>query len=81
MSTADPNIDRVIDAPSDNFVYRVLPRWLWPHAQLARWDRPIGWQLLMWPCFWSSALAANARDEALAQAQSQPAQAASAKAG
>ncbi len=60
MSTADPNIDRVIDAPSDNFVYRVLPRWLWPHAQLARWDRPIGWQLLMWPCFWSSALAANA---------------------
>ena len=60
MSTADPNIDRVIDAPSDNFVYRILPRWLWPHAQLARWDRPIGWQLLMWPCFWSSALAANA---------------------
>lgn len=60
MSTADPNIDRVADAPSDNFVYRVLPRWLWPHAQLARWDRPIGWQLLMWPCFWSSALAANA---------------------
>lgn len=32
---------------------------LWPHAQLARWDRPIGWQLLMWPCFWSAALAAN----------------------
>ncbi|MDH4440277.1 MAG: 4-hydroxybenzoate octaprenyltransferase [Rhizobium sp.] len=60
MSTADPLIDRVADAPSDNFVYRVLPRWLWPHAQLARWDRPIGWQLLMWPCFWSSALAANA---------------------
>ncbi|MCJ8237655.1 4-hydroxybenzoate octaprenyltransferase [Peteryoungia algae] len=60
MNTADPNIDRVVDAPSDNFVYRVLPRWLWPHAQLARWDRPIGWQLLMWPCFWSSALAANA---------------------
>ncbi|MFN7126164.1 MAG: 4-hydroxybenzoate octaprenyltransferase [Allorhizobium sp.] len=60
MSTADQNIDRVIDAPSDNFVYRILPRWLWPHAQLARWDRPIGWQLLMWPCFWSSALAANA---------------------
>ena len=60
MSTTEPNIDRVIDAPSDNFVYRILPRWLWPHAQLARWDRPIGWQLLMWPCFWSSALAANA---------------------
>lgn len=50
---------RVADAPSDNWVYRVLPRGLWPYAQLARWDRPIGWQLLMWPCFWSSALAAN----------------------
>jgi hypothetical protein len=50
---------RVADAPTDNWVYRVLPRALWPHAQLARWDRPIGWQLLMWPCFWSAALAAN----------------------
>ncbi|WP_312943342.1 4-hydroxybenzoate octaprenyltransferase [Agrobacterium sp.] len=50
---------RVSDAPSDNWVYRLLPRWVWPYAQLARWDRPIGWQLLMWPCFWSAALAAN----------------------
>ncbi|UVC10041.1 4-hydroxybenzoate octaprenyltransferase [Rhizobium sp. TH2] len=50
---------RVADAPSGNFVYRVLPRALWPYAQLARWDRPIGWQLLMWPCFWSATLAAN----------------------
>jgi 4-hydroxybenzoate polyprenyltransferase len=51
---------RVADAPSGNWVYRVLPRTLWPYAQLARWDRPIGWQLLMWPCFWSATLAANA---------------------
>ena len=51
---------RVADAPSGNWVYRALPRPLWPYAQLARWDRPIGWQLLMWPCFWSAALAANA---------------------
>ncbi|TNM66777.1 4-hydroxybenzoate octaprenyltransferase [Aliirhizobium smilacinae] len=51
---------RVADAPSDNFVYRVLPRSLWGYSQLARWDRPIGWQLLMWPCFWSIALAADA---------------------
>lgn len=56
--TADKHA-RVADAPSGNWVYRVLPRPLWPHAQLARWDRPIGWQLLMWPCFWSAALAAN----------------------
>jgi 4-hydroxybenzoate polyprenyltransferase len=56
---------RVADAPSDNFVYRILPRVAWPYAQLARWDRPIGWQLLMWPCFWSVALAADAAPDDL----------------
>lgn len=50
---------RVSDAPSNNWVYRFLPAGLWPYAQLARWDRPIGWQLLMLPCFWSVGLAAN----------------------
>ena len=49
--------ERVADAPSQNWVYRALPRALWPYAQLARWDRPIGWQLLLWPCWWSAALA------------------------
>jgi 4-hydroxybenzoate polyprenyltransferase len=51
---------RVADAPSGHWVYRALPRWLWPYAQLARWDRPIGWWLLLWPCWWSAALAAVA---------------------
>ena len=51
---------RVADAPSRHWVYRALPRWLWPYAQLARWDRPIGWELLLWPCWWSAALAAVA---------------------
>lgn len=51
---------RVKDAPSGHWVYRVLPPSLWPYAQLARWDRPIGWQLLLWPCFWSAALVAGA---------------------
>jgi 4-hydroxybenzoate polyprenyltransferase len=51
---------RVADAPTGHWVYRTLPRSLWPYAQLARWDRPIGWQLLMWPCWWSAALAAIA---------------------
>ncbi len=59
MTNTDDLNGRVYDAPSDNWVYRVLPRAAWPYAQLARWDRPIGWQLLMWPCFWSSTLAAN----------------------
>ncbi|MEO9460627.1 MAG: 4-hydroxybenzoate octaprenyltransferase [Lentilitoribacter sp.] len=52
---------RVADAPSDNWVYRFLPQRLWPLAQMARWDRPIGWQLLLLPCLWSAAMAANAQ--------------------
>ena len=55
---------RVADAPSGHWVYRILPRALWPYAQLARWDRPIGWQLLLWPCWWSAALAATAHARA-----------------
>ena len=39
---------------------RHLPASWRPYAQLARWDRPIGWWLLLWPCWWSVALAANA---------------------
>lgn len=60
MEPITDNTGRVADAPSDTLAYRVLPRSVWPYAQLARWDRPIGWQLLLWPCLWSSALAANA---------------------
>ena len=59
MISSSSDSGRVADAPSNNWVYRVLPRGAWPYAQLARWDRPIGWQLLLWPCFWSAALAAN----------------------
>ncbi|KFB10781.1 4-hydroxybenzoate octaprenyltransferase [Nitratireductor basaltis] len=55
---------RVADAPSGHWVYRLLPRSAWPYAQLARWDRPIGWQLLLWPCLWSLAMAASAGAEA-----------------
>lgn len=50
-------IGRVIDAPMAHWVYRLMPRRWLPYAQLARWDRPIGWQLLMWPCWWSVLLA------------------------
>jgi 4-hydroxybenzoate polyprenyltransferase len=34
-----------------------LPEQLRPYAVLARWDRPIGTWLLLWPCWWASALA------------------------
>jgi 4-hydroxybenzoate polyprenyltransferase len=36
-----------------------LPAWSLPYARLARWDRPIGWWLLLLPCWWSAALAAT----------------------
>ncbi|MEL6437511.1 MAG: 4-hydroxybenzoate octaprenyltransferase, partial [Pseudomonadota bacterium] len=48
---------RVADAPSGHWAYRVLPPSAWPYAQIARWDRPIGWQLLLWPCLWGLGLA------------------------
>ncbi|EJF82013.1 4-hydroxybenzoate octaprenyltransferase [Bartonella doshiae] len=51
------NQGRVMDASSKQWVYNFLPSSLWFYAQLARWDRPIGWKLLMWPCFWSTTMA------------------------
>ncbi|MEP0942692.1 MAG: 4-hydroxybenzoate octaprenyltransferase [Rhizobiaceae bacterium] len=55
--------NRVADAPADIWVYRLLPSSIWPYAQLARWDRPIGWWLLLWPCWWSLALSVGVRME------------------
>jgi 4-hydroxybenzoate polyprenyltransferase len=37
-----------------------LPAAIRPFALLARFDRPIGWWLLYWPCFWGLALAGGA---------------------
>ncbi len=48
----------VADGVKGSWVYR-LPPAFWPFAQLARWERPIGWQLLMWPCWWAALLAAH----------------------
>ncbi|MCD2179708.1 4-hydroxybenzoate octaprenyltransferase [Rhizobium sp. C1] len=59
MTKIDQTESRVADATPDNWVYRWLPPAAVPYAQLARLDRPIGWQLLMWPCFWSAGMAAN----------------------
>ena len=48
------------DAPIRNLAQRLAPESLLPFVQLARLDRPAGWQLLLAPCWWSSALAADA---------------------
>ncbi|MGV7119165.1 4-hydroxybenzoate octaprenyltransferase [Sphingopyxis sp. 550A] len=39
----------------------LLPAPLRPYALLARFDRPIGWWLLYWPCAWGLALAGGVR--------------------
>jgi 4-hydroxybenzoate polyprenyltransferase len=50
----------VADAVHGHWADTVLPPGLRPYARLARWERPIGWWLLLWPCWWSAALAADA---------------------
>lgn len=48
----------VADAVKRHWVDTRLPAWARPYARLARWERPIGWWLLLWPCWWSAALGA-----------------------
>jgi 4-hydroxybenzoate polyprenyltransferase len=46
-----------------NWVDTHAPVWMRPYLRLSRFDRPIGWWLLLMPCWWSAALAAGiARD-------------------
>ena len=58
MQSPDAPGGRVADAQRGNWVDRFAPDWLKPYARLARWDRPIGFWLLFWPCGFSLALAA-----------------------
>src|SRR5437016_130568 len=56
-STPMPSTTRIADAPVGNWVDRLLPGKARPYARLSRLDRPIGWWLLLIPCWWSLALA------------------------
>ncbi len=49
----------VPDAKQGNWVDHRAPSWVQPYLRLARIDRPIGWWLLVLPCWWSTALAAD----------------------
>ena len=51
---------RVSDAVAGHWADRATPRSLRPYLRLARIERPIGWWLLLLPCWWSAALAAIA---------------------
>jgi 4-hydroxybenzoate polyprenyltransferase len=57
---ARPDDERLPDAAADNLLLRLAPARLRPFVQLARLDRPIGWQLLLLPCWQASALASAA---------------------
>jgi 4-hydroxybenzoate polyprenyltransferase len=48
---------RVADAAHDNWVDRYAPDTWRPYLRLMRLDRPIGTWLLLFPCWWSLALA------------------------
>jgi 4-hydroxybenzoate polyprenyltransferase len=53
---------RVADA-TGNWVDTRAPGWARPYLRLARYDRPIGSWLLLVPCLWSAALAADIAGE------------------
>ena len=56
----EPSAGPVADAQQGNWVDRHAPSWVKPYARLARWDRPIGFWLLFWPCGFGLGLAAIA---------------------
>jgi 4-hydroxybenzoate polyprenyltransferase len=52
-----PQAQTVPDAPAGNWVDRLAPPAAKPYLRLARFDRPIGGWLLLFPAWWSQALA------------------------
>ncbi len=57
-NSADPNSPLVIaDASARNWVDAWAPSAIKPYLKLARFDRPIGAWLLLFPCWWSQTLA------------------------
>lgn len=65
MNDATDTPKSVADAVKGHWVDTHAPDWLKPYARLARWDRPIGWWLLLLPCWWSAALAADASNNVI----------------
>ncbi len=54
-----PNAPFHTDIRLGDWIDRLLPAPVRPYARLMRLDRPIGTWLLLWPCLWSAALAAD----------------------
>ncbi len=63
MTQADT--ESVADAPRGNWVDTWAPAPSRPYLRMIRADRPIGTWLLLWPCWWSTALAAVAAGDSV----------------
>jgi 4-hydroxybenzoate polyprenyltransferase len=63
-ASSTPAPERLPDAPPGNWVDRWAPAAWRPYAKLARFDRPIGAWLLLFPCWWSQGLAEISQDRA-----------------
>jgi 4-hydroxybenzoate polyprenyltransferase len=55
---------RIADAAPHGWVEQFTPARLLPYAQLMRLDRPIGWWLLLLPCWWGMLLAHTSAGDA-----------------
>ena len=57
--------DQIVTTPDTELrgLVGALPRALRPFALLARFDRPIGWWLLYWPCAWGLLLSGGLRSD------------------
>ena len=64
MTRSEHGSTVIADARADNLVDRLAPPALHPYLKLARFDRPIGAWLLLFPCWWSLALAELQRGSA-----------------
>ncbi len=54
--------DRPADAVKGSWVDERAPEFAKPYLRMMRADRPVGWWLLLWPCWWSLALAGAGPD-------------------
>lgn len=56
----EPQGQHALPDSANQWLLRATPAAWRPYIELARLDRPIGWWLLLLPCWWSSALASIA---------------------
>jgi 4-hydroxybenzoate polyprenyltransferase len=59
----EDNTGIVADAPKDNWVDKYAPAQAKPYLRMSRLDRPIGYQLLFWPCAFGLGLVSVATGE------------------